>query len=103
MKNKLIKLINQAIELLKQCGYHDKSAWMQNKLNIVMHEDITSESFRTTISEIKNIMGGMGSFSDLPMIPEPDSGISPEDARQLQWDLSEDIYEAISFLLYENS
>lgn len=99
MNDKLCKLLNDASNLLEECGYHDKSQWFLQRINILNMEDNNFETFKQTAIEIKSAMGGMGSFSDLSMIPEPGSTTSAEKARQLQWDLSEEIYDEICALL----
>jgi len=99
MKTKLIFWIEQAIDLLDQCGYHDKSSWFQDKLLVLLQEDIRSNNFQDTISEMKDFIGGMGSFSDLSMLPTPDAKISLEEARELQWKISEELFDEIVSLL----
>lgn len=99
MNYKLCKLLTEASNLLEECGYHDKSKWFLERINILYNEDNNSDIFKRTALEIKSVLGGMGSFSDLSMIPEPGSTISAEQARLLRWDLSEEIDDEICVLL----
>lgn len=53
--------------------------------------------------EIQGILAGMGSFSDLPLSPSPESGLTREQARLRQWDLVSEIDEAIDLLKEESN
>jgi hypothetical protein len=99
MNDKLCKLLTDASNLLEECGYHDKSKWFLERMNVLKNENNNSDIFKQTVIEIKSILGGMGSFSDLSMVPSPGAKISAEEARLRQWDLTEEIDDEICALL----
>lgn len=99
MKKRLKYLIEKVIGLLHQCGYNEKAEWFKEKLKIFNNCEVDSNEFQKNLREIKNILGGMGSFSDLSMVPGEGTNLSEDEARELQWKLSEELYDEIAKLL----
>ena len=50
------------------------------------------------LGEISSILAGMGSFSDLSLIPPPHYHMTRQALRERQWDLVEEIDQAIEAL-----
>ena len=88
MKHKLIKILNEIVDLLKECNWQNKASWFEEKLIIIESCNVDSKEFISSIKAIKSILAGMGSFTDLPMIPVNDSKLSKEEARKKQFDLA---------------
>jgi len=95
MIENLIEIIKKIINLLDQCGYYQKSEWFTKKMEVFLKNPVDSDSFQNDLREVKSIIGGMGSFSDLPMIPNEDSNLTKDEARKMQWTLADDLYEEI--------
>ena len=64
-------------------------------MEVFLKNPVDSDSFQNDLREVKSIIGGMGSFSDLPMIPNEDSNLTKDEARKMQWTLADDLYEEI--------
>lgn len=103
MKNELIKIIRSIIELLIECNWIDKANWFKEKLETIERSDEGSEEFIIILREIKKIIAGMGSFTDLPMIPKQNSKLSKGEARLKHFDLAEQLDKVIIVLLEKYS
>ena len=88
---KIITLLEQASKLLSECGAMEKSQWFSDKIN-----ELQNTNSENTLLEIKNILGGQGSFSDLSLIPGNESKLTPEEARNQQWEITEKLSEELN-------
>jgi hypothetical protein len=95
-KVKLLNVINQISTLLSSCGWKDKSDWFQQKRSALEPLEPDSIEFKAILKEIRDILVGMGSFSDLPMMPEKGSHLSRRQASTTQWDLATQLAELIA-------
>lgn len=91
MKNKLISTIGEIINLLMECNNQDRALWFEEKLNIIEKSSEDSEEFISAIKTIKSILVGMGSFTDLSLIPRKGSKLTIKEARIKKFDLAEKI------------
>lgn len=101
MKEKIFYIINQIVELLENCNLGSKADWFRSKAKELAENDFKSERFAEELLSIKKIIGGIGSFSDLPMYPKKNVNLSNREARKLQWQLSEQLDKEITNLLEE--
>jgi hypothetical protein len=99
MKENLIGIIKKIINLLEQCGYYEKSEWFKKKMEVFLKHSVESNPFQSELKEVKSIIGGMGSFSDLSMTPNEGSKLTKNEARKMQWELADDLFEEIECLL----
>jgi hypothetical protein len=99
MKENLIEIIQKIITLLNQCGYYQKSEWFKKKMEAFLKNPVESDYFQNDLKDVKSIIAGMGSFSDLSMIPNEDSNITEDEADKMQWELADDLYDEIERLL----
>jgi hypothetical protein len=99
MKSQLTAIINKIIYLLKECKWQNKALWFEEKLDVINKYDETALEFITAITQIKSILAGMGSFTDLPLMPSKDSGLSEDEARIMQFDLAKKLDIEINMLL----
>lgn len=99
MKDKLTNTIKEIINLLDICELDLQVAWLNERLEVIEREEIGTEIFQAKLKELKNIIAGMGSFSDLSLIPKATSGITKADAEKKQWELADDLDAAITELL----
>ena len=102
MTMKLIQVIDQIVELLSMCNWQENADWFKAKRKLLLELNPQDEAFRELV-EIKSIIGGMGSFSDLPLYPKQGVGLTAQDVRNRQWDLAEQLDQAIDELLNQNS
>ena len=93
MKSELTKALGEAGELCEISGYTKQAQWFRDRIQMVQQFDHTQ--LPDVLKEIKGMLAGMGSFSDLPLSPSPDSGMTREQARHRQWDLVTEIDAAI--------
>lgn len=93
--DEIILLLNKAVWLLRECNYFDKANWFEEKIS-ELNAGNKNETINT-LREIKSILAGMGSFSDLPLMPEKGSNITHSDAREIQWDLVEQLGDKITY------
>jgi hypothetical protein len=99
IKTRLGEILKQIIELLDGCGLTTMAQWFRERLLVVSREEPSSEAFQCVIKEIKSIIAGMGSFTDLPLTHIAPSRLTPEMARRRQWELADQLDEAIAALL----
>lgn len=99
MKQRLLQLMDEAAELLVACGWSDRAEWFRGVESRLRIEAPESREFKEELTSLRGILGGMGSFSDLPLVPLPGMALTEEEAKVRQWDLVEDLEEAIQALL----
>jgi hypothetical protein len=95
MKSELLVVIGEIIKLLQACNWPDKAAWFSQKQDLLHKLNPSDEEFKREISEIEKIMTGMGSFSDLPLYPSKEFGLSEKQAAEKQWKLTNQLTELI--------
>lgn len=95
MKPKLLAVIGEIIELLRACNWPDKAAWFSQKKDLLSKINPSDEAFSRELLEIEKIMTGMGSFSDLPLYPSKESGLSEKQTAEKQWRLVDQLTELI--------
>ena len=102
MTRKLIQVIDEIVELLSMCNWEEKADWFKAKRKILLKLNPEDAAFRRELVEIRSIIGGMGSFTDLPLYPPKGVGLTAQDATNRQWDLAEQLGQAIDELLDQN-
>jgi len=98
MKNIILHL-EKCIWLLKECGYSDKAKWFETEISKLKSSNPTT--IKNSLNDINSILTGMGSFSDLPLIPSESSSLNANQARELQWNLIDELGKKISTELEE--
>lgn len=96
MKPQLIEIVEEIIALLRECSYVDQASWFSMGLNTIREASVDSQEFQATIDSMRAIMGGMGSFSDLSLVPVSGSTLTRDVARNKQWDLVERFADVFS-------
>jgi len=91
MNEKLERALERTIELLENCKHSDKAVWFRDHLHRLRDEGSQPSAIRETAEAIRSVLAGMGSFSDLSLIPSTECGLSIRDAHQLQWRLVEEL------------
>ncbi len=101
MKSKLLTTLAEIIGLLTSCGEMTRAEWFRQKLLVLEREASSSAGFQVVIGELRRILVGMGSLSDLSLTPVASSGLTRQEIRNLQWQLVEDLDGAIRALQEE--
>jgi len=97
-KSELTALINESIEMLSLCDYHEQAERFKESLDVLQNNPIPSEEFQKVLNEITRILAGMYSFSELSLIPKGETHLTAEDLRLRQWNLVAEINRAIKQL-----
>lgn len=99
MKKNLIDTVEAIATLLALCSLDDQADWFRAKGATLRVERIDSPKFQEELRDIKRIIAGMGSFTDLSLTPGIGSGLNREEARLRQWELAEQLDVSIQMLL----
>ena len=99
MKEKLFRTMDEIVELLEKCDWDDNASWFRSKQQVLRKLDSHSEEFRRELAELKGIIGGMGSFTDMPLYPKKGGKLTAEEAKNRQWDLAERLGLAVDEIL----
>ncbi len=97
MTDSLLNLLSRTIELLRDCGWQDKANWFEETKTVFESNSSETEVFQQKLSELDSILTGMGSFSDIPLSSKSGK-LSDQEIRNIQWELVEDIGDAIDKL-----
>lgn len=96
MVSKIISIVEEIINLLAICGYTSQVEWFKERLEILSSNTSDSEIVHETLAEIRSVLGGMGSLSDLSMVPVDSSKMTREQANQLKWELIDLLDEEVA-------
>ena len=92
--NRVNELLSQTIDLLNECGWHDKAEWYRQVKEDLNTADPASPQFKEQIEKLDKSLCGMGAFSDIPL--QSQSGkLSLQEIRDLQWKLVDELGQAI--------
>ena len=98
MSRNILIIIDEIIKLLNLCAHKDQAKWFQERKNTIRDTE-NIEEYAAALKEIKRVLVGMGSFTDLPMCPTNSRALSAKEARHLQWELASKLGEAIGLEL----
>jgi hypothetical protein len=84
----LLAALDEAISLLQLCGRDGPADWLSERRGKLANPISTAEDDRV-LAEVRSILAGMGSFTDLGLQPPPASGITTEEVNRRVWDLAE--------------
>lgn len=97
MTERLIQLLARVKELLLNCGLSHRAEWFADLETNLKDVSIENEEMRKMLDKLDSVLGGMGSFTDIPLTPTV-NGLTVEQARDLQWELAEKIGKEIQAL-----
>lgn len=103
MKKTLLKTIDEIIDLLTVCDWPDEASWFAAKQKLLRALDPHGAEFRRELAEIKNVIAGMGSFTDVPLYPKKGVKLTAQEARNKQWELAERLGQAVKEALANSS
>ena len=99
MSSSLIRTLEEIVSLLSLCDLTDEANWFESRLVKLRKVDSTPSERRDVLAEIRSIVAGMGSFTDLPLNPPRGSKLSRAELRSRKWDLAERLDKAIAIEL----
>lgn len=99
MKDKLLVTLQKIKKLLKDCGWNEKAGWFGERIERINSLDVNSSEFVEVLRDIKNIIAGMGSLTDLPLLPGKGTKLTEQQARAMQWDLAAELGNIIDGML----
>ena len=91
MKDDLIQAVIRVIHMLDICGMREQVDWFKLRLNQIQASPDTSDALKPYAKEIRGILAGMGSLSDLSLDPPPNSEVSECEANQMKWALVDEL------------
>jgi hypothetical protein len=91
----LVGKLAEASSLLRDSKYDNLAASYEQYARQLALEDIKSKTFQDTLAAIDRSLVGMGSFSDVPLVPQQ-RAMTKQQARQRQTQLIEEITKAIA-------
>lgn len=86
------------IDLLHKCRMSHKAEWFLERLQRI-NNDPSVKVLMEVANDVRSVIAGMGSFTDLSLQPSPESGMSEVDAHEMQWRLADDLDAATSRIL----
>lgn len=104
MSSDLISTINKIINLLRLCEYSEEADWFEERKVLLANPELSFSSREALLREIRSIIAGQGSFSDLSLqAPSSDSSRSMTrmELRQIQWNLANELGSGIDHCLKE--
>jgi len=84
-------LINDAVELLEKCGWEERAEWFRGLESRLRGQVVGSVEFREELRSLRDILAGMGSFSDLPLTPLPGVALTEQEVKTKQWEIAEEL------------
>lgn len=103
MKKKLLKTMEEIIDLLVLCDLEEQASWFRERQKVIRVLDPHGAEFRRELAEVKSIIAGMGSFTDLVLHPKRGAKLTAQEATNKQWDLAERLGQAVKEALAESS
>lgn len=87
----ILKTLGTISELLRACRQPDQSRWFDDCSALLSTPYPDAECVRRTLDKLSQILFGMGSFTDLSLIPDPSAQLSKKEARERQFALAQQL------------
>jgi len=81
----LVVALDELANLLRACNQTDRARWTEERRALAAAS--TGDQLTEVKKEVRGVLAGMGSLSDLYLVPEPGSGIDEGEARRRQFEL----------------
>jgi hypothetical protein len=92
--NDLMCKLMEAAALLRDSKYNYLAESYETFCSKLASGDFESQEFKNTLFAIRRSLAGMGSFSDVPLVPQQ-GPMTKQQARERQYQLVQEIYEII--------
>lgn len=99
MKQRFDQILREIASLLRLCRWEEKAEWFDERRKKTRPLAVQSPEFKSELRSIRKIIAGMGSFTDLPLVPPKGSGMREKEATARQWELANQLDEVIGQLL----
>jgi hypothetical protein len=94
MKSRLLQTLQSIIELLDLCSGLDRQVdWIRSRMVEIEKAEDSIPVLKQYAEELRAIITGMGSFTDLALEPRIDAGISEKAANRRKWELADQLDE----------
>ena len=93
MKLRLIQVIKDLIDLLDLCGLENQVDWLRSRLQKIKDAEDSIPALKPYAKELRAIIAGMGSFTDLSLEPKAGTGMSEQEANRRKWELADNLDE----------
>ena len=81
----LVAALDELASLLRSCNQIDRAKWTEERRALAA--TAAGNDLAEVKKEVRGVLAGMGSLSDLYLVPEPGSGIDAAEARRRQFEL----------------
>ena len=81
----LVDALDELATLLRACNQSDHAKWTEERRALAAAA--TGDQLTEVKKEVRGVLAGMGSLSDLYLVPEPGSGLDEAEARRRQFEL----------------
>lgn len=81
----LVAALDELASLLRDCNEIDRARWTEEQR--ARAGAATGDQLIEVKKEVRGVLAGMGSLSDLYLVPAPGSGFDEAEARRRQFDL----------------
>ena len=103
MIDTIIAVAERMYKLLVACNYVSQADWLDKRIAILKSGVSSQADRRAVLSELQGIIAGMGSFTDIPLKPSAESGLTAVAAERRQWELAEKLDAAINAVVETNT
>lgn len=79
-----IRALDELAALLRACNQVDRARWTEERRVLASS---TTDQLADVKSEVRGVLAGMGSLSDLYLVPATGSGLDEAEARRRQFEL----------------
>ena len=94
---KIICILDELSNLLFLCNQDIQANWLKHRTNILA--DTSKDQEREILAEIKKSIAGMGSLSDIYLVPPHSSGLLKSQANKKLYELLKELDSEIHRLL----
>lgn len=89
----LINVLSEIVTLLRQCGYEERSGWLEERQAVLQAVDATADAREHASAELHGVVLGMGGLMDLSLRPIEGSSYTPASARERLDSLGDALYD----------
>jgi secreted Zn-dependent insulinase-like peptidase len=97
-RKELMDSLVSVIDLLNNCQMSNKVEWFFERLQRIKN-DSSDLVLIEVAKEVRSVIAGIGSYTDLSLQPSVESGMSEMDAQKMQWSLADDMDTATCRIL----
>lgn len=96
MKQEIVKTLGAMAELLSSCGWTDQAIRLKAAMTRISSKRTSRADVASAVTDLKKVIAGQGSFTDIPLSPLPGCHLSREELRCRQWALAVKLDELLA-------